>query len=345
MRFGTIDKFVNSKGGKLHMKKQTIVGFVLILVTFMSAVFLINYLHYYYIDVNYVGNGIFLNLIAFVSNLLIGIFGFRLVSRFEECEIGWLLLISSPILLFLLVMLLEIGGASVEGYVAWISIGPSDAHYLQLLLYLLFICVPVGIDGVIKKKFKNEEIIFSGISFLNTIILVFTKDIQAVIWYSIFSLFYYFLKRGIHIMPIGALVIPVIFGFMYDVFNMSPFLIYEKITEGLGYKYAYKYPLVSMQQDFSVFPIILVIILELLICYLLKEYIKKYVVDAYKQQANFLCGVMAIMCIYNTILDLLPFETLLYGSVPFSTSESFVCLVPILMILMLGQKAEQSGIN
>lgn len=327
------------------MKKQIIVGVVFILVTFMSAIFLMNYLHYYYMDVNYVGNGIFLNLIAFVSNLLIGILGFQLVSGFEEYEIGWLLLISSPALLFLLVMLLEIGGASVKGYVAWINIGPSYVHYLQMLLYLLFLCIPVGIDGVIKKNFKYEKLIFSCITFLNTLILVFTKDIQAVIWYSIFSLFYYFLKRGISIMPIGAVVIPVFFGFMYDVFNMSPFLIYEKITEGLGYKYAYKYPLISMQQEFSVLPIVLVIILEFLICYLVKEFIKKYVEDAYKQRANFLCGVTAIMCIYNTILDLLPFETLLYGSVPFSTSESFVCLVPILMILMLGQKEEQSGIN
>lgn len=324
------------------MKKQTIVGFVFILVTFMSAIFLMNYLHYYYMDVNYVGNGIFLNLIAFVSNLLIGIFGFRLVSRFEECEIGWLLLISSPVLLFLLVMLLEIGGASVEGYVAWINIGPSYVHYLQMLLYLLFLCIPVGIDGVIKKNLKYEKIIFSCIIFLNTLILVFTKDIQAVIWYSIFSLFYYFFKCGMRIMPIGAVVIPLIFGLMYDVFNMSPFLIYEKITEGLGYKYAYRYPLISMQQEFSVLPIVLVLILEFFICYLLKVYIKKYVVDAYKQRANFLCDVIAIMCIYNTILDLLPFETLLYGSVPFSTSESFVYLVPILMILMLGQKEERN---
>lgn len=327
------------------MKKQTIIGIIFILIVLSSIIFVMNYLHHYYINTNYIGNGIFLNLIALVSNIVIGAFGFRLVSSFEKSGAGWLLFVSSPVFSLLLVTLLEICGASVERYVAWISIGPSDVHYLQLLLYLLFFCIPVGIDGVIKKNFKYEEIIFSSISFLNAIILVFTKDIQAVIWYSLFSLVYYFLKRGIHIMPIGAVAIPVICGLKYGVFNMSPFVIYEKISEALEYKYAYRYPLISMQHEFSVLAVVLVILLAAFICYLLKVYIKKYVIDAYKIRANFLCSVIIVIWGIGIILDLMPYETLLFGSAPFSTNESFICLVPILIILMLGKKEEQNGMN
>lgn len=327
------------------MKKQTIIGIIFILIVLSSTIFVMNYLHHYYINKNYIGNGIFLNLIAFVSNIIIGAFGFRLVSNFEKSSVGWLLFVSSPVFLLLLVMLLEICGVSVEGYAAWISIGPSEVHYLQVLLYLLFLCTPVGIDGVIKKNFKYEEIIFSSISFLNTIILVFTKDIQAVIWYSLFSLVYYFLKRGIRIMPIGAVAIPAVCGLIYSVFNMSPFVIYEKIAEAQEYKYAYRYPLISMQQEFSVLAVVLVLSLDALICYLLKVYIKKYVIDAYKMRANFLCSVIVVMWGIGIILDLMPYETLLFGGAPFSTNESFICLVPILIIFMLGKKEEQNGIN
>ena len=327
------------------MKKQTIIGIIFILIVLSSTIFVMSYLHHYYINKNYIGNGIFLNLIAFVSNIIIGAFGFRLVSNFEKSSVEWLLFVSSPVFLLLLVMLLEICGVSVEGYAAWISIGPSEVHYLQVLLYLLFLCTPVGIDGVIKKNFKYEEIIFSSISFLNTMILVFTKDIQGVIWYSLFSLVYYFLKRGIRIMPIGAVAIPVICGLRYGVFNMTPFVIYEKIAEAQEYKYAYRYPLISMQHEFSVLAVVLVISLEVLICYLLKVYIKKYVIDAYKMRANFLCSVITAMWGIGIILDLMPFETLLFGSTSFSTNESFICLIPILIILMLGKKEEQNGMN
>ena len=41
----------------------------------------------------------------------------------------------------------------------------------------------------------------------------------------------------------------------------------------------------------------------------------------------------------------MPYETLLFGGAPFSTNESFICLVPILIILMLGKKEEQKGMN
>lgn len=327
------------------MKKQTIIGIIFILIVLSSTIFVMNYLHHYYINTNYIGNGIFLNLIALASNIVIGAFGFRLVNSFEKRGAGWLLFVSSPVFLLLLVMLLEICGASVEGYVAWINIGLSEVHYLQLLLCFLILCTPVGIDGVVEKNFKYEEIVFSSISFLNTMILVFTKDIQAVIWYSLFSLTYYFLKRGIHIMPIGAVAIPVICGFKYGVFNMSPFVIYEKFLEALEYKYAYRYPLISMQNEFSVLAIVLVILLAVLICYLLKVYIKKYVVDAYKMRANFLCSVIIVMWGIGIILDLMPYETLLFGSPPFSTNESFICLVHILIILMLGKKEVQNGMN
>lgn len=327
------------------MKKQTIIGIIFILIVLSSIIFVMNYLHYFYINKNYVGNGIFLNLIAFISNILIGVFGFRLVDSFEKSENGWLLFISSPIFLFLLVVLLRICGASVEGYFAWIYIGVSEVHYLQVLLYYLFLSTPVAIDGMIKKSFKYEEIFFSSISFFNTMILLFTKDIQGVIWYSLFSLIYYFFKRGICIMPIGAVAIPAVCGLIYSVFNMSPFVIYEKIAEAQEYKYAYRYPLISMQQEFFVLAVVLVLSLDALICYLLKVYIKKYVIDEYKIRANFLCSVITAIWGIGIILDLMPYETVLFGSAPFSTNESFICLVPIIIILMLGKKEEQKGMN
>ena len=227
----------------------------------------------------------------------------------------------------------------MKGCVWWLDFGVNTIHYFQYVLYLLFIVMPIGIDGIIKKKMKCEKILFSAITFINMLLLISTKDLQGMVWYGVFSLLYYFFKCGIHILPTGTVVISLLCGFAYNLFTDKLFHIYETSVDINANKFAYAYPLISLKQEFTFWAVILIIVLEILICCLLGNYVKKYVGTVYKQRASVLCVIMAGMWMIDIILDLLPFGILHYGDTPFSTNEGFVYLVPIIIILSLAEES------
>ena len=320
------------------MKNRKLATCIFILIGIISFVFFINYIHHYNMDVAYVRNGISLNLLAIVSNICIGLSGIYCAKYIEKEGYDWILFVLSPILFLLPIMLLKMDGVSVNGCVWWLNFGSTTFHYFQFILYVLFIGMPVGIDGIIKKNLKCEKILFSAITFVNMLLLMSTKDLQGMVWYGLFSLLYYSLKRGIHILPIGTIIISLLCGLTYNIFTDKIFYIYETSVDINADKFAYRYPLISLKQEFTIGAVILIIVLEILICYLLGSYVKKYVETAYKQRASVLSMIMAGMWTVDTVLDLLPYDFLDYGSTPFSTNEGFAYLVPIIIILSLAGK-------
>jgi len=319
------------------MKNKRLAVYIFILIGMISGVFFINYLHYYNMDITYVRNGILLNLLSIVSNVCIGVCGLYYVNYIEEKGYDWLLFILSPLLFLLPIVLLKTGGVSVNGCVWWLNFGPGEIHYFQYVLYIMFIAMPVAIDGVIK-KFKYEKIIFAGVTFINMMLLMSTKDLQGMGWYGAFSLLYYSLKRGKHILPIATIIISLLSGVAYNLYTDKIFHVYESGIDASANKFAYRYPLISLHQEFTIIAVFLVIVLELLVCFLLGIYIKKYVQDAYKKRANVLYVIMSGMWIVEIVFDLLPYEILAFGSTPFSTNEGYLYLVPIIIIFSLAKE-------
>lgn len=321
------------------MKSRKHATYVFILIGMVSFVFFANYIHYFNMDIAYVRNGILLNILAIAANICIGLSAIFATRYLEKEGYDCLLFVLSPLLFGILVLLLKTVGVSVIGCYWWLTFGVITIHYFQYVLYLLFIVMPIGIDGIIKKNFKCEKSLFSAITFINMLLLMFTKDLQGMVWYGVFSVLYYSYKRGIHILPTATIVISILSGVAYNLLTDKLFHIYKTSIDINANMFAYAYPLISLKHEFSIGAVILVIVLEILICCLLGSYVKKYVGIVYKQRASVLYIIMAGMWTIDIILDLLTIDILHYGSTPFATNQGFVYLVPIIIIFSLADKS------
>lgn len=138
-------------------------------------------------------------------------------------------------------------------------------------------------------------------------------------------------------------VIPVLCGILYGMFQKTmSFRIMEYYAERQEYKYVYRFPLLSMQESFSTLAVLLVMVGYILIICLLKKYIKLFVNNEYKKRAYFFYYVW-IASMLGVILELLPFQTNIYGGTPFATNEGFVVVIPIILILLLGKDCIYRG--
>ena len=318
-------------------KRKNFVVATLLLVLLASLLFIVNYMYYASINANLVGNGIVINILYMIANSLVGVLGFFAAKEYEEKGMGWLLFVISPLFVFLISIALYYNGLSVDGYRAWLSVGPMQYNYMQLLWGVLLVTIPAGIDFLIKKSFKQEELIFAVVTFVNSMILCFgTKDLQSVILSAVFTATYYIYRRRVSLLSIGVGLIPV----ACCVFQkMMPLSINEYYAQKQEFRYVYRYPLLSMKEAFSMVAVLLVIAIYVALGCVLWKYIKLFVCEAYKKRAKFFFYVVALISVVGTVLDVLPFESNVYGAAPFSTSEGFLVLIPIVMILLYG-KAE-----
>lgn len=103
---------------------------ILLLVLLISLIFIVNYWHYFKINKDYVGNGILQNILTMISNSTLAVICFFASRKYEERGSAWLWFVTSPIWIGMITILLNITDLSVDGYQAWINIGPTAFHYM-----------------------------------------------------------------------------------------------------------------------------------------------------------------------------------------------------------------------
>ena len=138
-------------------------------------------------------------------------------------------------------------------------------------------------------------------------------------------------------MAIGAVVIPIVCGVLCGVWDKGSLIVYKEVIDKEAYGYAYRYSLISMKEAFSSLAVFSVMIIYIIIGALLWRYIKMYVTDEYKKKSRYLFVVMSGMWIINIFQEFVPLNTFLHGDLAFSKSAGFFWLVPIIMILSMGQ--------
>lgn len=315
------------------MKKQRLTVLIWSMVILVTMFFLGNHWFYYQMEKIYVGNNILLNGIGIIINILIGLLGFSALRVVDKSKFAWLLFVLSPIWIAIQVVLLKVFGISVDGHVAWHNIGYCVTHYLRYISYMLVLCVPIGIDGLIEKKLKNEEIIFSIISLVNTFLLILSGDLHGTLWCSMFCLLYYFYRGKISLMPIVSVILPMLGALLCKVWDVKSLTVYSaSISE-----YAYRCTFVGLEKAFSGVAVIAVIALYLIIGCLLWKYIQTHVMYENKKRARFLYAAMMITWAINVIIELVAIDIFIYHELPFSSYGSFFWLVPIIVIIKLGQ--------
>ena len=221
----------------LENRKYTIVT-IGSLMALTIAVFLANYTYYFIQEPQMIGGGIWNNLLSIPVNLLVALFMTKTAFLWNESKWKW---ISYPVFIVFLVALFLVLNPKLtfigESYTTFLDIGPYTFSYLLLLLVLLIYLVPVGIDGIMAKGLKTEEVWISlGIFISTCLIAIGIKDLQGALWCGAFSTGYYlYKKKKVSLLPVSAAIIPVGYGAFLRLYGNTGIILFGRNNSNIIY--------------------------------------------------------------------------------------------------------------
>ena len=340
------------------------IGITLLIVLEITYLYVWNHFYWYQIDSMLSGAAVRKLIVGFLNTVIISLIGIEFTDFLERKHKQVVCLFCLPITLLLVRTLMTIWGVVADGRMFWLQLSSYATHYCVILLFVLCLTIPKGLDWLLNRNYRREEFLVPGYILLNMLLcIVFFGGLQGAFLCGAFILLCYLFKtkNKKKWFSILTFIFGMVVAYAYEVIRYSDVrelidsfkqnVLYEiptaQITSFMEagvydtkmIGFSYYYPLTSMRMHASVWGIILLAILYLLLIGLLIAYIMKFIRnDTNRKAAFFLLTFMFIYGIVSMLSEFIGWRLLFFIQPPFSTRETYVWLEVLLIVFSLSRE-------